>query len=101
MLEPTYKEQIDGHAEVLQLFKVGKTTVIAGSRITDGKLARSAQVRVLRGGKVIFTGSIASLRRGKDDVREVATGFECGITLEDFNQVEVGDVIEAFSKVRA
>ena len=101
MLEPTYKEQIDGHAEVLQLFKVGKTTVIAGSRITDGKLTRSAQVRVLRGGKVIFTGSIASLRRGKDDVREVATGFECGITLEDFNQVEVGDVIEAFSKVRA
>jgi translation initiation factor IF-2 len=100
MLEPTYREQVDGHAEVLQLFKAGKTMVIGGCRVTDGKLVRSAQVRLLRGGKVIFTGSIASLRRGKDDAREVATGFECGISLEDFNQLEVGDVIEAFSKVR-
>ncbi len=101
MLEPTYREQVDGHADVLQLFKVGKTTVIAGCRVTDGKVARSAQVRVLRNGKVVTSGQIASLRRGKDDVREVASGFECGITLEDFNQFEVGDVIEAFSKVRA
>jgi translation initiation factor IF-2 len=100
MLEPTYREQVDGHAEVLQLFKAGKTMVIGGCRVTDGKLTRSAQVRLLRNGKVIFTGSIASLRRGKDDAREVATGFECGISLEDFNQLEVGDVIEAFSKVR-
>jgi translation initiation factor IF-2 len=100
MLEPTYREQVDGHAEVLQLFKVGKTTVIAGCRITDGKLTRSAQARVQRGGKVILTGQIASLRRGKDDVREVASGFECGVTIEDFNQFEVGDIIEAFSKVR-
>jgi translation initiation factor IF-2 len=100
MLEPTYREQVDGHAEVLQLFKVGKTTVIAGCRVTDGKLMRSSQARVLRAGKVILTGQIASLRRGKDDVREVATGFECGVTIDDFNQFEVGDVIEAFSKVR-
>jgi translation initiation factor IF-2 len=101
MLEPTYREQIDGHAEVLQLFKAGKTTVIAGCRVTDGKLTRSSQVRVLRNGKAVFSGQVASLRRGKDDVREVASGFECGVTLEDFNQFEVGDVIEAFSKVRA
>ncbi len=101
MLEPTYREQIDGHAEVLQLFKVGKTTVIAGCRITDGKLTRSSQARVQRAGKVILTGQIASLRRGKDDVREVASGFECGVTIEDFNQFEVGDIIEAFSKVKA
>ncbi len=101
MLEPTYREQVDGHAEVLQLFKVGKTTVIAGCRVTDGKLMRSSQARVLRGGKVVVSGQIASLRRGKDDVREVASGFECGVTIEDFNQFEVGDVIEAFSKVRA
>jgi translation initiation factor IF-2 len=100
MLEPTYREQVDGHAEVLQLFKVGKTMVIGGCRVTDGKLTRSSQARLLRGGKAIFTGAISSLRRGKDDVREVATGFECGISLEDFNQLEVGDVIEAFSKVR-
>jgi translation initiation factor IF-2 len=101
MLEPTYREQVDGHAEVLQLFKVGKTIVIAGCRVTDGKVARSSQVRVLRNGKVVVSGRVGSLRRGKDDVREVASGFECGITVEDFNQFEVGDVIEAFSKVRA
>ncbi len=101
MLEPTYREQVDGHAEVLQLFKAGKTLVIAGCRVTDGKLLRTSQARVLRGGKVIFSGQIASLRRGKDDVREVASGFECGVTIEDFNQFEVGDGIEAFSKVRA
>jgi translation initiation factor IF-2 len=101
MLEPTYREQVDGHAEVLQLFKAGKTLIIAGCRVTDGKLLRSSQARVLRGGKVAFSGQIASLRRGKDDVREVASGFECGVTIEDFNQFETGDVIEAFSKVRA
>jgi translation initiation factor IF-2 len=101
MLEPTYKEQVDGRAEVLQLFKVGKTVVIAGSRVTSGKITRSSQARVLRGEKIVYSGQIASLRRGKDDVREVASGFECGITLEDFNQCEIGDVIEAFSKVRA
>jgi len=100
MLEPTYREQVDGHAEVLQLFKVGKTTVIAGCRVSDGKLTRSAQARVLRNGKVVLSGQIASLRRGKDDAREVASGFECGVTIEDFNQFEVGDVIEAFSKVK-
>ncbi len=101
MLEPVYKEQVDGHAEVLQLFKAGKTLVIAGCRVTDGKIMRSSQARVLRNGKVIYTGQVASLRRGKDDVREVTSGFECGLTLEDFNQFEVGDVIETFSKVRA
>ncbi len=99
LLEPVYKEQIDGHAEVLQLFKAGRRN-IAGCRITDGKFVRSSQVRLQRGGKVVFTGLLESLRRGKDDVREVAQGFECGILLEDFNEVEVGDVIEAFSKVR-
>ena len=68
--------------------------------MTDGKIPRSAQVRVQRGGKVVFTGAIESLRRGKDDVREVAQGFECGIVLDDFNELEDGDIIEAFSKVR-
>jgi translation initiation factor IF-2 len=99
MLEPVYKEQVDGHAEILQTFKAGKR-VIGGARITDGKIVRSSQVRVLRGDKEVFSGLIESLRRGKDDVREVATGFECGILLEDFNDVEVGDIVEAFSKVR-
>jgi translation initiation factor IF-2 len=100
MLEPTYREVIDGHAEVLQIFKAGKAVVIAGSRITDGKITRSSQARVLRKNEKIFEGKIASLRRGKDDVREVASGYECGIVIEDFTAFEVGDIIEAFSQER-
>ncbi|HEY7417114.1 MAG TPA: translation initiation factor IF-2, partial [Ktedonobacteraceae bacterium] len=80
MLEPTYREVIDGHAEVLQTFKAGKS-VVAGCRITDGKITRSASIRVMRKGEKVHEGHIASLRRGKDDVREVATGYECGILL--------------------
>ena len=101
LLEPVYKEQVDGHAEVVQIFKAGRTLVIGGCRVTDGKLIRSAQARVLRKSEIVYTGEIQSLRRGKDDVREVATGFECGVTLEGFNALEVGDIIETFSKVRA
>jgi translation initiation factor IF-2 len=100
MLEPTLREVIEGHAEVLQTFKAGKTTVIAGCRITDGKITRSAQARVLRKNAKVYDGKIASLRRGKDDVREVATGYECGIVLEDFTEFEVGDIIEAFMQER-
>jgi translation initiation factor IF-2 len=99
LLEPAYKEQIDGHAEVIQTFKAGKR-VIAGSKVTDGKIARSAQVRVQRGGKMVFSGLIESLRRGKDDVRDVAQGYECGILFEDFNEIEAGDIVEVFSMVR-
>jgi translation initiation factor IF-2 len=100
MLEPVYREQVDGHAEVMQLFKAGRTLVIAGCRVLDGKITRSAQVRLQRGGKTVYTGLVDSLRRGKDDVREVAQGFECGIVLEDFNAMEMGDIVETFSKVR-
>ena len=99
LLEPVYQEQVDGHAEVIQVFKAGRRQ-IAGCKITDGKLTRSAQARVLRGGKLVFTGLIESLRRGKDDVREVSQGYECGILLEDYNDVQMGDVIETFSMVR-
>ena len=100
MLEPTFREVIEGHAEVVQTFKAGKNLVIAGCRITDGKITRSSQARILRKGTKVFDGKIASLRRGKDDVREVATGYECGIVLEDFNETEVGDIIEAFEQER-
>jgi translation initiation factor IF-2 len=99
MLEPVYKEVIDGHAEVIQTFKAGKI-IIGGCRVTDGKLTRSAHCRVLRGGKVVITSTIGSLRRGKDDAREVTTGFECGITIDDFNELQPGDIIETTSKVR-
>jgi translation initiation factor IF-2 len=100
LLEPVYREQVDGHAEVMQLFKVGRQVIIGGCRITDGKIVRSSQVRVQRGGQTVFTGLIQSIRRGKDDVREVSQGYECGLILEDYNALEVGDIIEAFSKVR-
>jgi len=96
MLEPTFREVIEGHAEVMQIFKAGKNTVIAGCRVTDGKITRSSQARILRKNVKAYEGLIASLRRGKDDVREVATGYECGIVLEDFTEFEVGDIIETF-----
>ncbi|HEU5229712.1 MAG TPA: translation initiation factor IF-2 [Ktedonobacteraceae bacterium] len=100
MLEPTYREVIEGHAEVLQTFKAGKNTVIAGCRVTDGKITRSSQARLMRGTTKVYDGKIDSLRRGKDDVREVATGYECGIVLEDFTEIQVGDIIEAFTQER-
>jgi translation initiation factor IF-2 len=100
MLEPTYREVIDGHAEVLQTFKAGKTTVIAGCRITSGKITRSSQARIMRKKEKVFEGKIASLRRAKDDVREVTSGYECGIVMEDFTEFEAGDIIEAFSQER-
>jgi translation initiation factor IF-2 len=99
MLEPTFREVVDGHAEVIQTFPT-KKIVIAGCRITDGKITRSSQARVMRKGTKVYEGAIASIRRGKDDVREVATGYECGILLEDFNDFEIGDIIEAFSQER-
>ncbi|GCF07046.1 hypothetical protein KDI_06100 [Dictyobacter arantiisoli] len=99
MLEPTYREVINGHAEIIQTFKAGKT-VIAGCRITDGKITRGSEIRLTRNDEKVFEGKVASLRRGKDDVREVLTGYECGILLEDYNAYEVGDIIEAFAQER-
>jgi translation initiation factor IF-2 len=100
MLEPTYREVIEGHAEVQQTFKAGKSTVIAGCRVIDGKITRSSQARVLRKKEMVYDGKIASLRRGKDDVRDVATGYECGIVLDDFTEFEEGDIIEAYAQER-
>ncbi|MBE3557924.1 MAG: translation initiation factor IF-2 [Ktedonobacteraceae bacterium] len=99
LLEPTVREVIEGHAEVLQTFSTRKI-VIAGCRVTDGRITRSSGIRVMRGGQKIHEGSIASLRRGKDDVREVLSGYECGIVIEDFNAFEIGDILEAFSHER-
>jgi translation initiation factor IF-2 len=100
MLEPTYHEVVEGHAEVIQTFKAGKNLVIAGCRVIDGKITRSSQARLMRKNEKVHEGKIGSLRRGKDDVREIATGYECGIVLEEFNEFEVGDVIEAFNQER-
>jgi translation initiation factor IF-2 len=100
LLEPTYREVIEGHAEVQQTFKAGKNTVIAGCRVIDGKMTRSSQARVQRKKEMVYDGKIASLRRGKDDVREVATGYECGIVLDDFTEFEEGDIIESYTQER-
>ena len=97
MLAPTFEEKINGHAQVRQIFHASGLGTIAGSYVTDGKIVRGSQVRLLRDNIVVFEGPMASLRRFKDDVKEVATGYECGIMLEKFNDVKEGDVIESYS----
>jgi translation initiation factor IF-2 len=97
MLEPEIVEVIEGRAEVRQIFRVGKTTVIAGCYVTDGRIVRNGGARVWRGGKVIVTDKLDSLRRFRDDVREVAQNFECGIGLAGFNDLVEGDIIECFT----
>lgn len=96
LLEPETKEEITATVEVREVFKVPKIGNVAGCYVQDGKIARNNRVRLLRDGIQIFEGSIASLKRFKDDVREVEAGFECGIGLEGFNDIKVGDIIEAF-----
>ncbi len=96
MLAPKYKEAVIGHAEVRQVIKISKIGTVCGSYVQDGKITRNCSVRVLRDNVVIFEGELSSLRRFKDDVKEVATNYECGISIEKFNDVKEGDVIEAF-----
>ncbi|QHT60738.1 translation initiation factor IF-2 [Paenibacillus lycopersici] len=96
MLDPVYKEVVIGQAEVRNLFKVTKVGVIAGCMVISGKITRNAKARLIRGGIVVFEGEIESLKRYKDDAKEVAQGYECGITLDKFNDLKEGDVIEAF-----
>ena len=96
MLAPKYREVIIGHAEVRETYKVSKVGTVCGCYCTDGKIQRGCEVRVLRDNIVIHEGSLASLRRFKDDVREVASGYECGMQVEKFNDIKVGDIIECF-----
>lgn len=96
LLEPEIRERVTGHAEVRATFKVPKAGTVAGCYVTDGSILRSALVRVIRDGVVVHEGSIDSLKRFKDDVREVAEGFECGIGLERYNDIREGDTIEAY-----
>lgn len=96
MLEPKYEEEVMGQAEIRKIFKVSRLGSIAGSYVTEGKITRNAKMRVIRDGVVIHEGNIDSLKRFKDDVREVGTGFECGILLENFNDLKEEDVLEAY-----
>lgn len=96
LLAPVYEEVVTGQAEVRQTFKVSRIGTIAGSYVTDGVVHRDSSVRLIRDGIVIYTGKLGSLRRFDNDVKEVTQGFECGLTIENFNDIKVGDVIEAF-----
>jgi len=98
MLEPVYQEVIQGRAEVRDIFKVPKVGIIAGCMVTEGVMQRGAQARLLRDNVVIHEGKVESLRRFKDDAREVLTGFECGIGLGNYNDIKVGDIIESFTQ---
>ena len=96
MLEPTMREVVVGQADVRQPFKIPKIGTIAGSYVTDGKVTRNAEVRLLRDNVVIYTGKIGSLRRFKEDVNEVRGGYECGIGIANYNDIKAGDVLEFF-----
>ena len=96
MLAPKFQEAVIGHAEVRQTFKVSGVGTIAGCYVTDGKIQRAAQVRIVRDSIVIHEGVLSTLRRFKDDVREVASGYECGVSFEKFNDIKEGDILEVF-----
>jgi translation initiation factor IF-2 len=99
MADPVYEEVVKGHVEVRQIFKSGRVN-IAGCYVTDGTITRNDEARVVRSGQIIATGRITSLKRFREDAREVATGYECGIVIDGFNEVQIGDVIEAYGQQR-
>jgi translation initiation factor IF-2 len=99
MLSPDIKEEILGTAEVLESFKITKFGTIAGCIVRDGKIHRNNRVRVIRDGIVIYTGTLGSLKRFKEDVREVKNGYECGLNIDNFNDIKVGDNVEAFHEI--
>lgn len=96
MLEPVYKEKVIGHAEIRQTFKISSMGTVAGSHVLDGKITRNSQIRIVRDGIVVHEGLLSSLKRFKDDAKEVSTGYECGFMFERFNDVKEGDIVEAF-----
>ena len=96
MLAPKFEEKVIGHVEIRQTFKVSKVGTVCGGYVQDGKIVRNSKVRVLRDNVVVYEGDLASLRRFKDDVKEVASGYECGLQVEKFNDIKEGDIIEVF-----
>ena len=99
MLSPEMKEEITGTAEIRETFKISKVGTIAGCMVTDGKIFRNSKIRLIREGVVIFTGELTALKRFKDDVKDVAKGYDCGIQLKNYNEIEQLDIIEAFQEV--
>jgi translation initiation factor IF-2 len=99
MLAPEQKEEITATAEVRETFKISKVGTIAGCMVKEGKLTRNAKVRIIRDGIVVYTGSLGSLKRFKDDVKEVLAGYDCGLNIDGYNDIKVGDVIESYTIV--
>ena len=96
MRKPKYKEVIQGTAEVRQVFKITNVGIIAGCYVTDGKIVRNSGLRVIRDNVVIHTGKLSSLKRMKDDAKDVAAGYECGVQIENYDDIKVGDVLESY-----
>jgi translation initiation factor IF-2 len=99
MLAPTVEEKVVANVEIREVFKITKVGTVAGCMVLDGKINRNTKVRVLRDGVVIYTGELASLKRFKEDVKEVSTGYECGLNIQNFNDIKVGDLIEGYDRV--
>jgi translation initiation factor IF-2 len=99
MLAPKFKEEITGNAEIRETFKISKVGTIAGCMVTSGKIFRNSNIRIIREGVVITSGTLASLKRFKDDAKEVSKGYDCGIQIKNYNDIKIGDVIEAYSEV--
>ncbi|MDB5063534.1 MAG: translation initiation factor, partial [Mucilaginibacter sp.] len=99
MLAPTFEEKIVANVEIRETFKISKVGTIAGCMVLDGKISRNSKIRIIRDGVVVHTGELASLKRFKDDVKEVATGYECGLNIQNYNNIEVGDIVEAYENV--
>ncbi|MES2809974.1 MAG: translation initiation factor IF-2 [Bacteroidota bacterium] len=99
MLAPTFEEKIVANVEIRETFKISKVGTIAGCMVLDGKITRNSKIRIIREGVVIYTGELASLKRFKDDVKEVTANYECGLNIQNFNNIEVGDIVEAYENV--
>jgi len=99
MLAPTFEEKIVANVEIRETFKISKVGTIAGCMVLDGKITRNSKIRIVREGVVIYTGELASLKRFKDDVKEVTANYECGLNIQNFNNIEVGDIVEAYENV--
>lgn len=99
MLAPTFEEKIVANVEIRETFKISKVGTVAGCMVLDGKITRNSKIRIIREGVVIFTGELASLKRFKDDVKEVNAGYECGLNIQGYNNIEIGDIIEAYENV--
>jgi translation initiation factor IF-2 len=99
MLSPEIEEKIIANLEIREVFKITKVGTVAGCMVLDGKISRQSSIRIIRDGIVVYTGKLGSLKRFKDDVKEVSSGFECGLNIENFNDIKVGDIVEAYEQI--